>query len=318
MSATVKMRGTRRKDTVAETNELEPDLKQPAKSNSRSKEKGAVPAPSPNTGGRRLRRRAASQKPKETDCQIINSLARGLKVLSAFGPEDSILSNKDLSVRTGLPKPTISRLTNTLVRLNFLNEDVETTGYRLGGAAVSLGMSATAEVDLGVVARPFLRAFAEEHGVSVELGVRDGLEMRGLSYSQGPQYKPGENVRLSVHARSPIEASAIGYALLAGLSVTERAKLFQKLEQRHGDNWANIRRRIEFAIDDVQRVGYAVSTREYDGTINSAGVPLHPGHSGVPLVLACSAPVTLLPESRIRKTIGPALVALERDIYGAL
>jgi DNA-binding IclR family transcriptional regulator len=284
----------------------------------------AVDIPGARTRVATRKRRAPAAGRKVTDCEIINSLARGLKVLSAFGPGDTVLSNKDLAVRTGLPKATISRLTNTLVRLSFLSEDGETSGYRIGNATLTLGLSVTADVDLPQIAQPLMREFAMEHEVAVVLGVRDGLEMRSLAYtcSDWGNYAPQSNksnvaskeVRVMLPARLPLAASALGYALIGSLSMPERLTLFDQLEMQSGANWPNIRRRIEFAIQDIGRNGYCSSIREWNGTFNSVAVPLPFAQSGIPLSLAGIASTPALPESRIRNSIGPAIVDLERRI----
>jgi DNA-binding IclR family transcriptional regulator len=265
-----------------------------------------------------VRRKKASTKRTPTDCQIINSLARGLKVLSAFEPGDETLSNKDLAVRTGLPKPTISRLTNTLVRLNFLAPDGEASGYRLGSATLNLGVTASASIDIPHLARPLMRAFADEYNVSISLGARDGLEVRGLAYSRSNRYASadGENgVHLMLYARQPLGSSAIGFGLLAGMPLPERLPVMGLLAQQIGPaKWPNARRRIEFAIEDIERYGFCASIREWDRTINSVATPITLSASGIPLSLACSEAIGTLSESRIRNIVGPALVELKRQI----
>ena len=55
------------------------------------------------------------------DRQFVVALARGLELLRAFSFDDSFLGNQEIAARTGLPKPTISRLTHTLTKLGYLN-----------------------------------------------------------------------------------------------------------------------------------------------------------------------------------------------------
>src|ERR1039457_5610771 len=56
----------------------------------------------------------------EADRQFATTLARGLDVLRCFSATEPELTNKEISGRTGLPKPTVSRLTYTLTRLGYL------------------------------------------------------------------------------------------------------------------------------------------------------------------------------------------------------
>lgn len=51
------------------------------------------------------------------------TLARGLSLVEAFGPDDLWLGNAELSRRTGLSKPTVSRLTSTLIELGYLTRN---------------------------------------------------------------------------------------------------------------------------------------------------------------------------------------------------
>ena len=59
---------------------------------------------------------------RENNPQFIASLARGLEILRCFTATTQILGNQELSQLTGLPKPTIARITNTLVSLGYLKQ----------------------------------------------------------------------------------------------------------------------------------------------------------------------------------------------------
>jgi hypothetical protein len=64
--------------------------------------------------------RAAAED--EVDRQFATTLARGLDVLRCFTATEPELTNKEISGRAGLPKPTVSRLTYTLTRLGYLRQ----------------------------------------------------------------------------------------------------------------------------------------------------------------------------------------------------
>ena len=67
-----------------------------------------------------------------TDRKFANTLARGLAVLRAFRASDSGLTHAQIADRTGLPKPTVSRLTYTLCELGYLSH-----GGPLSAGAIS-------------------------------------------------------------------------------------------------------------------------------------------------------------------------------------
>jgi DNA-binding IclR family transcriptional regulator len=60
----------------------------------------------------------ASSKEKQ---QFITALARGLDILRPFQPGAGPLGNHEIVEFTGLPKPTISRMTYTLIKIDDLN-----------------------------------------------------------------------------------------------------------------------------------------------------------------------------------------------------
>ena len=54
------------------------------------------------------------------DRKFVEALSRGLDVLRAFSQGSVILGNQDIARITGLPKPTVSRMTYTLTKLGYL------------------------------------------------------------------------------------------------------------------------------------------------------------------------------------------------------
>ena len=94
----------------------------------------------------------------EGDRQFATTLARGLEVLRCFTPLEPLLGNKEISVRTGLPKPTVSRLTYTLTKLGYLRHNMRLGKYQLGSAVLSIGYPLLASMNVRQVARPHMRA----------------------------------------------------------------------------------------------------------------------------------------------------------------
>ena len=71
--------------------------------------------------------------------QFVTALARGLEILRCFSVETPLMGNQDIARKTGLPKPTVSRLTYTLTELGFLRYSKHLRKYQLGTAVLALG-----------------------------------------------------------------------------------------------------------------------------------------------------------------------------------
>lgn len=247
------------------------------------------------------------------DSEIIKSLARGLQVLSAFGPHDDLLGNKDIATRTGISKPSVSRLTNTLVSLNFLERDPASGLYRLGAAMLALGHTARKTVTLPAIAKPFMGSFALEHRVSVQLGALDGLKLRAHTIIRADS---GHLVNFGLGADFALDSTALGLGYLVGMPEDARSDLLGQLKVVRGGAWPESRRRIEAAIAQYEEEGYCTSLGEWDGTVNGIGAPLAVEGTDMPFAIACSASASRLSPSELQD-LSPYFVGLLSTIQAA-
>jgi DNA-binding IclR family transcriptional regulator len=119
------------------------------------------------------------------DRQFVNALARGLEILRCFRPGEIYLTNTELAKRTGLPKPTISRLTHTLTRLGYLEYSEDQGRYQLGSGVLALGYSLLSGMDVRKLARPAMQELADYSQCNVALGIRDRLSMVYIEATRG-------------------------------------------------------------------------------------------------------------------------------------
>jgi hypothetical protein len=124
-------------------------------------------------------------RPHHPDPAFATTLAHGLALLQCFRVGETVLGNKELADRTGLSKATISRLTYTLAARGLLLYDTHLRRYRLGSTALSLGYPLLASLRVRQLARPLMKALADQVGGSVSLGLRDRLRMVYVETSRG-------------------------------------------------------------------------------------------------------------------------------------
>ena len=73
------------------------------------------------------------------DRKFVEALARGLDVLRAFTHGSVVMGNQDIARITGLPKPTVSRMTYTLTKLGYLSYSQQLEKYQLDSGVLALG-----------------------------------------------------------------------------------------------------------------------------------------------------------------------------------
>ena len=230
------------------------------------------------------------------DRQFISALARGLNVMRAFRAEDPVLSNHEISSRTGLPRPTISRLTYTLCKMGYLSQD-SAGRYRLDPHILTLGFPVLARLGVREIARPMMQALAESHGVTVSLGLRDGLHM---VFVQRIRSDSPVVLHQDIGTRVPIARTALGRAYLAGLPTHERATLIEELHRASpAGDWKPLREKIELEFNRYREHGYCLGG-DWDASLNGAAAPLVlPGRSV--LALGCGGASAGFSDSKLQK-----------------
>jgi DNA-binding IclR family transcriptional regulator len=259
---------------------------------------------------------SARRKPvlEETleDKQFATTLARGLEILDCFTPEHPVLGNKDLSDRTGLPRPTISRFTYTLVKLGYLRPSGFGTKYQLGSAAVSLGYPILARIPIRQVARPQMNKLAEMLGCSVSMGIRDRLSIVYVETSRSsamfaPQFS-------DIGLRHPIAVSSIGHAYLAACGESEREAILNEIRVKTPDHWNRYRQLIERSLKDFARLGFCMLQQDIHPDVCAVGVPLKRLLDGELVVFNCVLNVVQVKKGSLETEIGPRLAAMVRTL----
>ncbi len=207
----------------------------------------------------------------KVDRKFNQSLAKGLEIIRVFSPGDRGLSNAQLSKRTGIPKPTVTRLTYTLKQLGYLSVSETSGRYFIHPHVLTLGYSVLSQLDIRQVARPLMQELANSCHGAVGLSMRDGFTMVLLERTRD---RLGRNLALDIGSGVDIATSAMGRAYIAALSDDDRSKFLDELRQSDKERWPSIAPGIEKALKDYRERGYCVSVGEFLPEINGVGVPL--------------------------------------------
>jgi DNA-binding IclR family transcriptional regulator len=233
--------------------------------------------------------------------------ARALALLGAFTPQEPWLGLRELSARAGLAPSTASRLAQSLLALGNLKHSPGLRCYRLAAPVLALGYGAIVKSDVQRMARLYMPAFAEQHGLHVSLCSRDRLDVLVLESCRSPESPLSLNLHVGV--RLGLLSSPIGWALLAALPELERYYLLEHLERRQPREWPHLRRRCSEGIAQVQQHGFCSSPEETGRELTIVAVPLLvAGYA--PLVLACVDASAQATRTRVRRELPPRLVAL--------
>ena len=239
--------------------------------------------------------------------KFVTALARGLDLLRAFRPGETMLGNRDFVERTGLPKATVNRLAYTLTVLGYLRFDETLGKYALDAGVLSLGFALLSGTDTLELARPHMRTFAREVGAAVSLGRRDGLDM---IYLETIRSETALTLGLASGSRLSMLTSSMGRAYLAVLPADARAALLAELKKVAGRDGAALVADAQYEIDAFAEARCCFSFRAWNDDVNAVAVPFRETRDGRWLVLSCSGPASSMGEEVFRESVAPRLKAL--------
>lgn len=245
--------------------------------------------------------------------QFVNALARGFAILRCFEHGDAHLGNQDIARRTGLPKPTVSRLTFTLSALGYLQYSAALEKYALGTAALSLGHAYLKGNDVVAIARPLMQTLAQQTGAAVMLGAADGLRMVLLDVCQGDATF---QLKLEPGARVPHGSTALGRADLAARPRPQFDDALTELQDECEPGlWPNIRDGIVRARQDYENYGFCFSLGDWNADVFAVGVPMVSADRSRVLAFNCSGRVSQTTRGMLLNDYGPRLVALRNTVF---
>ncbi len=252
--------------------------------------------------------RGIASETGEKDRQFATTLARGLDVLRAFGPDALRLGNKDIVARTGLPKATVSRLTYTLTQLGYLRRNAHQNKYELAPQALGLCQPLLAGLPMRHAARPALeRLAAETHGTA-GLAVCDRWSMVCIESVNGRSVP----ATLEIGAAMPMLTSAPGLAFVAGCTPEERTALLNRLRVRDENGFRSAESAIDTALEEYRVNGCCVWRGE---PFVAATTARRPGNE--PMVVFVVVPGTdRSAERQVALRLGEAARSVEQSLRG--
>lgn len=254
----------------------------------------------------------ATSEEEDKDRQFVTALARGVELLRCFSPRESVLSNLDLARKTGLPRPTVTRLTYTLTRLGCLRQ-LPQGKYQLDVGVMSFGYAMLSNLSIRAVAHPLMTELANHAQAAVAMSARDRMDMVYLDVVQG---EGNVTMRRHIGTKLPMHLSSAGRACLAAMPENECEFLMDHIRERHREDWPKIRKGLEKAFRDYADYGYCLSIGEWSRDVNALAVPMNHTQHGL-LVFNCGGPSFQVTREKLEEDIGPRLIHMVNNIEAA-
>ncbi|WP_327351632.1 IclR family transcriptional regulator domain-containing protein [Streptomyces sp. NBC_01304] len=202
--------------------------------------------------------------------EFVESLARGLTVLTAFGEGRDALPLTAVAEATGLARATARRALITLEHLGYVT--AHERQYRLTPRVLDLGFAPLSRTSLSRLAAPHLDALMRQVHDSASLAVLAGGDIQYTARAAA-----GRIMSVDIHlgTRLPAYATSMGRILLSGLPPAERSALLDGAELRAlTESTVTARPALDVLLDRVQEQQYALTDGELEAGLRSVAVPV--------------------------------------------
>ncbi|WP_291057054.1 IclR family transcriptional regulator C-terminal domain-containing protein [Herbiconiux sp.] len=243
---------------------------------------------------------------------FVQSLARGLAVISAFGADRPEMRLSEVAAATGLSRATARRFLLTLAELGYVRSDERL--FALTPKVLELGYSYLAGLTLPEVALPHLEHLSHALGESSSASVLSGAD---IVYVARVPSRRIMAVTITVGTRFPAAATSMGRVLLATLSEEHLARHPELFEVPPlTPNTLREASAIAEELARVRRQGWSIVDQELELGLRSVAVPV--SRRGI-VVAAVNVSTTLSTSlERMREEFVPALQATAASITADL
>jgi len=247
--------------------------------------------------------------------RLVSALARGVSILGCFSPTAQELSGRELMEMTGLAKPTLFRLLDTLCELGLLRYSERVSKYVPGVGLLNLAAPALARMTVRQLARPLMQELADHICGQLELTLGIG---HTLSYVEIVQGVASRVFRPEVGMRVSISRTGSGRAYLLQMTPEERAAYLAGLKAKDPQREAWLQERLADAARDLEEYGFCRSHRDLHREIESIAVPMRARRDGETWIFAASVPTYSEQSKQLVDNLGPRLVTLVRSVEASL
>jgi len=251
------------------------------------------------------------QKPND---QFVQSFARGLSVIRAFGPDAREMTLSEVAERTALTRAAARRILLTLQQLGY----VAATGRKffLTPRILDLGYSYLSTTPLWDLAEPYMEELVSRVHESSSASVLDGTD---IVYILRVPTKKIMTISLSIGSRLPAYCTSMGRILLGGLSREELDNVLKKSDLKAITPHTVIDpARLKQIIRDDCAKGWSLVNQELEEGLVSLSVPIQDRTGRIVAAMNVSGQATRTSADEMVRTILPQLQRTALQIGDAL
>ncbi len=246
----------------------------------------------------------------------VQSLARGLQVISSFDVDHPAMTLSEVAVRTGLSRATARRFLLTLQELGYVRSDGKY--FELTSKVLQLGYAYLSSATLPQLIEPVLEELSAKVHESASASVLDGSD---IVYIARVHTRSIMRVGISVGTRFPVLNTSMGRVHLAYQSQEKQAAIVSAGVPAATGVGIDNPQDLLAELHKIRAQGYAVVDQELEIGLRSVAVPVFGPDGNVVAAMNVSMsvhPNTLESAVQAAQKILPELLKASQQVREAL
>jgi IclR family transcriptional regulator, KDG regulon repressor len=236
---------------------------------------------------------------------MVKSVSRALDIIDIVSSNKGGLGVTEIANQIDINKSSVYRILTTLVQYGYIEQDQETSRYKLGYKFLEMSSKLLESIDLREEAKPYLRELESKTNEVIHLVVYDQGEVIYIEKLEGT-----ETLRMhsKVGKRAPMHCTAVGKAILAHLpSHVVLEILERKGMPKHTDHTITDKDELLKELFQVKQQGFALDLEENEYGIRCMAVPIFNHVGNVIAAVSISGPTIRMTDERIKQLQTPML-----------
>ncbi len=205
----------------------------------------------------------------------MNSVEKTIQILNCLSEAGNSLGVTDISFRVSIPKSTVHRILQTMMKYSLVSKDAETSKYRLGIQLLRYSHSFYSSFDLREYSKDILKRISADTGLTAFLSIWQDDNGICIDSASSSHKLGSRNLFVEVGKIMPYHCAAASKILLAYQSQEEISRVVNhsKLKRYTARTIIEPHDLIEH-FKKIRTLGYAVCDEELEEGIRAISAPI--------------------------------------------
>ena len=243
--------------------------------------------------------RRLDMRRKQVYDTTVQSVERTLDIIETLSEHKTGVGVTTLSKELRLHKSTVHRLLTTLMLRKYVEQDTETSKYKLGMRLFELGNAVLSKLDIRQHAMPYLRQLWRTTGETIQLAIVDQYK---VLYVDVLETLERVGVKSNVGERVPLHCSAAGKVWLTNLPDDRLNEVLKFVKFEPFTPYTiDSAEKLKESVKQARENGFAIDNQEYSTDLISVAAPVKNYRGRVIACITITSPALRMNEDKIKE-----------------